>query len=157
MLTLAGEAIELPIATDHNVFVDYEIITKQLGVRKYFTPVVGTEVTTSVGHFNAFPASAKGFASPITSRRDWAKIFDGIFASPKMKVAILNHARDIHSGVRPFGPRLFNAAIGENIEGWPMRFNGMEVINSGATLTDPTRLLHDWMAVLNRGYYVTPD
>src|SRR5262249_54319103 len=61
-----------------------------------------------------------------------------------------------HSGTRPFGPKLFNAAIGENLDGWPMRFNGMEVINSGATQTDPLRLVHDWMALLNRGYNVTP-
>src|SRR5262249_11999158 len=53
-------------------------------------------------------------------------------------------------------PKLFNAAIGENIEGWPMRFNAVEVVNSGATQTDPLRLVHDWMALLNRGYSVAP-
>ena len=37
-----------------------------------------------------------------------------------------------------------------------MRFNAMEVINSGATQTDPLRLFRDWMALLNRGYQVTP-
>ena len=89
----------------------------------------------------SFPIAAAAPACPTTSSKDWAAIFDEIFATPGVKVAILNHARDLHSGVRPFGPELFNAAVGENLDGWPMRFNAMEVINSGATQTDPLRLL----------------
>jgi hypothetical protein len=155
MITLAGEGIELPIATDHNTHIDYQPHAERHRVRQYFTPVVGNEVTTSVGHFNVFPASA-GARIPDFKQKTWPAIFDQIFATPGVKVAILNHARDLHGGTRPFGPKLFNAAIGENIEGWPMRFNAMEIINSGATQTDPLRLVHDWMALLNRGYRITP-
>ena len=32
----------------------------------------------------------------------------------------------------------------------------MEVLNSGTTQTDPLRLFHDWMGLLNRGLSVTP-
>lgn len=155
MITLAGEGIELPIATDHNMHIDYESHAQRLGVRQFFTPVVGNEVTTGVGHFNIFPIRS-GARVPDYKQREWPAIFDEIFATPDVKIAILNHARDLHSGTRPFGPRLFSAAIGENVAGWPMRFNGMEVINSGATQTDPLLLLKDWMALLNRGYEVTP-
>ncbi|MEX2174006.1 MAG: CehA/McbA family metallohydrolase [Pirellulaceae bacterium] len=155
MITLAGEGIELPIATDHNVHIDYESHAQRLGVRQYFTPVMGNEVTTPVGHFNIFPVQP-GARVPDHRSKEWSVTFDQIFATPGVKVAILNHARDLHSGVRPFGPERFNSATGENLAGWPMRFNGMEVINSGATQTDPLRLVHDWMALLNRGYQVTP-
>jgi hypothetical protein len=55
MITLAAEGIELPIATDHNVNIDHNPFARKMGVRKYFTPVVGNEVTTAVGHFNVFP------------------------------------------------------------------------------------------------------
>ena len=37
-----------------------------------------------------------------------------------------------------------------------MGFNAMEVVNSGATQTDALQLFRDWMALLNRGYSVTP-
>jgi hypothetical protein len=124
-------------------------------VRRYFTPVIGNEVTTGIGHFNVFPIAA-GARIPDFKQKSWGPIFDQIFATPEAKIAILNHARDLHSGTRPFGPKLFNAAVGENLDGWPMRFNAMEVINSGATQTDPLRLVKDWMALLNRGYGVTP-
>jgi len=87
---------------------------------------------------------------------DWKSILNDIYRTPGVKVAILNHARDVHGGVRPFGPQRFNDVVGENMDGWTMRFNAMEVINSGATQTDPFRLFYDWMALLNRGYTVTP-
>src|SRR6185436_11047873 len=58
MLTLAGEGIELPIATDHNLQIDYEAVAEAQGVRKFFTPVIGNEVTTAkLGHFNVFPVA----------------------------------------------------------------------------------------------------
>jgi CubicO group peptidase (beta-lactamase class C family) len=156
MVTLAGEGLELPIATDHNVHIDYEADARRLGVRRYFTPVVGNEVTTSVGHFNVLPVEQAKTPVPDFKLKEWGAILDSIFFTPLVKIAILNHARDLHGGTRPFGPKLFNAAIGENLAGWPMRFNGMEIINSGATQTDILRLPRDWMALLNRGYEVTP-
>ena len=155
MITLAGEAIELPIATDHNKHIDYEATATRLGVRQYFTPVMGNEVTTARGHFNIFPVQA-GAAVVDHKQTDWHKLFEDIWRTPSVKVAILNHARDLHNGVRPFGPALHNAPVGENLDGWPMRFNAMEVVNSGATQSDPRQLFHDWMGLLNRGLPVTP-
>ncbi|MCE9525470.1 MAG: hypothetical protein K8R36_05400, partial [Planctomycetales bacterium] len=73
-----------------------------------------------------------------------------------VKAVILNHARDLHSGVRPFGPKLHNGVVGENLEGWQLRANAMEVINSGAVQSDPLLLFHDWMGMLNRGHILTP-
>lgn len=155
MVTLAGEAIELPIATDHNVHIDYETISRQLGVRRYFTPVMGNEVTTPRGHFNIFPIRSDA-TPPNYKQLDWKLLFDEIHRTPDVKVVVLNHARDLHSGVRPFGPALHNALVGENLDGWPIGFNAMEVVNSGATQTDVMRLFHDWMGLLNRGHRVTP-
>jgi hypothetical protein len=155
MITIAGEGIELPVAADHNVLVDYTPHAERLNVRKYFTPVMGCEVTTKVGHWNVFPVKP-GSAPPRADLADWESIFAEIYKTPGVRVAILNHARDLHSGVRPFGPKLFNAAVAEQLEGWPLRFNGMEILNSGATQSQPLELTHDWMALLNRGYQVTP-
>jgi hypothetical protein len=155
MLTLAGEGIELPIATDHNVHIDYEPIARRLGMRQHFTPVIGNEVTTKIGHFNVFPMQA-GAPIPDFRLNDWDSIFASIFATPDVKLVILNHARDIHSGYRPFDPLHHNAVVGENLDGWNLQANAMEVINSSAQQTDVMRLLHDWMGMLNRGHILTP-
>jgi hypothetical protein len=155
LITLAGEGIELPIATDHNVVIDYRPRAERLGAARYFTPVVGCELTTRVGHFNIFPMPPEASVPDFKLRR-WDLLFDDLFATPGVRVAVLNHARDLHAGTRPFGLEHFNAAVGENLDGWPLRFNAMECVNSGATQTDPLRLFHDWMTLLNRGQRVTP-
>lgn len=155
MVTLAGEGIELPIATDHNRHIDQRPFAKAAGVERYFTPVIGNEVTTPVGHFNVFPVAADA-KPPDFQSKDWKTIFEKIYRTPGVKAVILNHARDLHSGVRPFGSKLHNAVVGENLEGWELKANAMEVVNSGAVQTDPLRLVHDWMGMLNRGHMLTP-
>jgi hypothetical protein len=155
MITLAAEGIELPIAADHNVQIDHEPFAREMHVRNYFTPVIGNEVTTKIGHFNVFPVEA-GARSPDHNLAEWGAILDDIYRAPGVKVAILNHARDLHGGTRPFGPKLHNAVVGENLDGWPMRFNAMEVVNSSATQTDVMQLFHDWMRLLNHGRRITP-
>mgnify|MGYP003630011602 CR=1 FL=1 len=155
MLTLAGEQIEFPIATDHNKQIDYEPLSQKLNVRQYYTPVIGNEVTTKWGHFNVFPVQAE---RPIPDYKlpDWDGIFKSIYETPNVKVAILNHARDIHSKYRPFDPRNHLSLTGENLDGWRLQANAMEVINSGATQTDFMQLYRDWFGALNRGLFLTP-
>jgi len=154
MVTLAGEGIELAIATDHNVQIDQRPVAERVGVNQHFTTVVGNEVTTPVGHFNIFPVEAGG-SRPHPHHRDWPAIFEEI-QKTNPQIVILNHARDLHSGFRPFGPEHFNAAVGKQLDGWPIGFNAMEVVNSGATQTDALRLFHDWMSLLNAGHDIAP-
>jgi hypothetical protein len=155
MLTLAGEGVELPITTDHNVQVDYEAAARRNQVRRYFTPVVGNEVTTDVGHFNIFPVRAGG-PVPDYRLKDWPALFASIVGRTGAPVIVLNHPRDLHSGYRPFGPRHHNAATGENLDGWALRANAMEVVNSGAQQTDVLLPYRDWFALLNHGIVLTP-
>jgi hypothetical protein len=155
MLTIAGEGIELPIATDHNRHVDHEPFARQARVRRWFTPVVGNEVTTPHGHFNIWPVLPEG---PVPDHRtaDWRDLFRSIQSTPQVRVVILNHARDLHAGVRPFGARFYHAGVGQLREDRVLRANAMEVVNSGAIQTDPLRLVHDWMTQLNAGQAITP-
>ena len=155
MVTLAGEGIELPIATDHNVHIDHRPFAKEAGVDRYFTPVIGNEVTTKIGHFNIFPVKP-GAELPDHKLTDWDAIADSINQVDGVKAIILNHARDIHSNVRPFGPALFNDAVGENVKGWRFRANAMETANSSANQTDIMQMFRDWMTMLNRGLNITP-
>ena len=124
-------------------------------MRRYFTPVVGNEVTTAVGHFNVFPVSAGG-PLPDHKLKAWPPLFDSITRRTGAKIVVLNHPRDLHSGYRPFGPEHFNAVTGENLDGWEMRANAVEVVNSGALQTDALRTYRDWFGLLNRGRFLTP-
>jgi hypothetical protein len=155
MVTLAAEGIELPVATDHNKQVDYEPTARTGGVRRYFTPIVGNEVTTSIGHFNVFPLDP---AAPPPNQKagDWPEIFAAVGAGTPGRVVVLNHARDVHNSFRPFDPEHHIAVAGERLDGRRLQANAMEVINSGTTQTDGLRLWLDWFGVLNRGLRITP-
>lgn len=155
LVTIAGEGIELPIAADHNRQIDYRPLQKTLELDQWFTSVVGNEVTTSHGHFNIFPVPASTVV-PDHRLTDWTELLSNIQQKTAAPITILNHARDLHSGFRPFAPEHFNAASGDHAFPWPAGLTGMEVINSGATQSEPLQLIHDWMALLNRGRNITP-
>jgi hypothetical protein len=154
VIAIAGEGIELPVATEHNRQVDYRAAAVTQGVRKYFTPVVGNEVTTTVGHVNAFPLRADG-PIPDFKLKDWDLLFASI-NDAGAKIAVLNHPRDLHAGFRPFDPARFVAISGERLDGMALRANAVEVVNSGALQTDVMRAFRDWFGLLNRGVFLTP-
>ncbi len=132
MLTLAGEGVELAVATEHDRETDYTSSLATMAVAGRVTPITGREVTTKTGHFNVFPASSG----------------DGA-------VAILNHPHDAHSGFTPFARANFNAVTGAS-RGLARPFTAMEVVNSGAMRSDWMEPVRSWFALLNRGLRVTP-
>ena len=134
VVTIAGEGLELPIVTEHNRQIDYRATAVKQGVADRFTLVVGNEVTTNVGHFNIFPAPAGG-PIPDYQAKDWKTLFASIADKTGAKVIVLNHPRDKHVGFRPFGPERHISLSGEDLDGWELRANAMEVVNSGAHQT----------------------
>ncbi len=151
-LTLAGEGVELAIATEHDKALGYQEAAVRMGVRDRFTPVVGCEVTTRTGHFNVFPLA--GSATPDKSLTDWAKLMESIRATPGVRVAILNHPRSLHAGFIPFDPKNFDGATGENLRGADFGFDAVELVNSGTLRTDWRQVYSDWFALLNHGYRI---
>ncbi len=156
MVTIAGEGIELPIATDHNVHADYEQAALAAGVRQYFTPVIGNEVTTPrMGHFNIFPIAA-GSTVVNHAAPGWPELFREIRECPGVSVVVLNHPRDLHGGYRPFGPAHHLSLVGENLDSWKLEANALEAVNSGALQSDAMLVYRDWFGLLNRGFRITP-
>jgi hypothetical protein len=154
MLTIAGEGIELPIATEHNLHADYSEAAKKMGVASWFTTVVGNEVTTAVGHFNIFPVEA-GAGIPNPRIPEWGALTKAIRATPGVRVVVLNHPRSVHSKFIPFAPENFDAETGQFKRGVDLDFDAIEVLNSGAQQTDYRRVFLDWFALLNRGRRIT--
>ena len=153
MLTIAGEGIELAVATDHNHHTDYAPTSASMGVAERFTPVVGNEVTTKHGHFNAFPVEP-GARVVNHEQADWAKLLPEVRSTPGVKVITLNHPRDLHSGFIPFGGMQFNPNTGRHRQGDALDIDAMEVITSAAMQSDIHLLYRDWFALLNRGHQI---
>jgi hypothetical protein len=154
MLTLAGEGIELPIATDHNLHIDYSEAARRMGVAEYFTPVTGNEVTTPAGHFNIFPVEPSARV-PDFRITDWPTLMRSIRSTPGVRVVILNHPRNVHQNFQPFAATNFNAVTGTNKRGPDFAFDAMEVLNSSAQQSDYMLVYRDWFALWNHGYQIT--
>lgn len=153
MITIAGEGIELAIATDHNHHTDYAPIAASVSVADRFTSIIGNEVTTKHGHFNAFPIQP-GAAVVNHNEQDWAKLIPAIRATAGVKVITLNHPRDLHSGFVPLGGLQFNPSTGKHRHADALDIDAMEVITSGAMQSDIHLLYRDWFALLNRGHRI---
>ena len=153
MLTIAGEGIEFAVATDHNHHVDYSEAATRTGMSPYFRSVVGNEVSTKAGHFNAFPVPAGGTV-PNVQLTDWTELLHNIRSVTGAKVVTLNHPRDVHYGFTPFGPDNFDARTGE-FKGRPwFQCDAIEVVTSAAIQSDVMQLYRDWFALLNHGVRV---
>ncbi len=153
MLTIAGEGIELAVATDHNHHTDYAPFASSAGVADRFTPVIGNEVTTKHGHFNAFPIQP-GAKVVNQMDDDWTKLLPAIRATPGVKVITLNHPRDMHSGFIPLGGTQFKPKTGEHRQAAALDIDAMEVVTSAAMQSDIHLLYRDWFALLNRGHRI---
>lgn len=151
MLTIAGEGIELAIATDHNHHTDYTEPAARMQVNAQFTPVVGNEITTSIGHFNAFPVDPKG-AVPNPKLTDWTMLLANIRSVTHAKVVTLNHPRDMHVSFTPFAAENFDAVSGALKQVRRFDCDAVEVVTSAAMQSDVMLLYRDWFALLNHGY-----
>ena len=148
-VTLAGEGVEFAVATDHNHQTDYAPFQEEALLSRFYTTVVGNEVTTAVGHFNGFPLPAKG-PLPAHDLKDYVAIVDGIRAKGA-KVVILNHPRWPSFEDSPFTNEKLDLATGAFASGLRLTVDATEMINSTTEQEDPLRLFHDWFALLNRG------
>jgi hypothetical protein len=153
MVTLAGEGVELPIATDHNHNTDYRPVQQALGMSRWFTPVTGNEVTASIGHFNAFPLDPDD-EIPAVGSTDWNTLVSGM-RSKGAQVVILNHPRWPAHKTGPYGKYELEVATGRRSGDVAFPFDAMELVNSQTVEEDPMVLFHDWFGLLNRGESIT--
>lgn len=152
MLTLAGEGVELAIATDHNHNTDYRPTQEKMAVSQYFTSVTGNEVTTAIGHINAFPLDPK--ASPPNHKLgSWVQLVDDMRAKGA-RVVILNHPRWPNLATSIFTKYGLNRVSGDFREETNVPFDAVEVANALTPQPDPLYIFQDWFALLNRGHKV---
>jgi hypothetical protein len=149
LVTLAGEGIELAIATDHNHHTDYRPRQLELGMQPWFTSVVGNEVTTENGHMNAFPMDPAG-PVPDYEIGDWKRLVAGIRARGA-RVVILNHPRWPEDGKDPLTVIGFDEQSGANAAGQAFDFDAVELVNSDAPTSPPRAVLPAWFALLESG------
>lgn len=167
IISLVGEGVEFAVATDHNHNTDYQPTMDMVGANEFMTSVTGNEVSTSIGHLNAYPLEPD---RPIPPHRFPAAdpIFRFIREEPNrygvVPIIQLNHPR--WSGINYFGQTGLDPITGVSTsEAYSDDFDTIEIFNEnecwGYYDPDETDLpvdsgsfsvLRDWFNLLNRGH-----
>lgn len=167
IISLVGEGVEFAVATDHNHNTDYHPTMKQVGAEPYLTSVTGNEVSTPIGHLNAYPLEPD---RPIPPHRFPAAdpIFKFIREEPNrygvVPIIQLNHPR--WSGINYFGKTGLDPITGVSTnDAYSDDFDTIEIFNENENwgYYDPDEtdkpiasgsfsVLRDWYNLLNRGH-----
>ncbi|MGH7149346.1 MAG: CehA/McbA family metallohydrolase, partial [Planctomycetota bacterium] len=166
LISLLGEGVEFAVATDHNHQIDYGPTVRALGAERSITTVTGNEVSTEIGHFNAFPLDPA--RPPVDHRQtDANELFRRIRleANPfgVLPVVQVNHPR--YAEIDYFGLKRLDPVAGTSDDpAFSLAFDSVEVLNANATWgwegierddrlrgTNLHSVLHDWFRLLDRG------
>jgi hypothetical protein len=153
---LAGEGVEVAVATDHNHVTDYGPAIERRGLADELRGITGVEITTGGwGHFNCYPYPKNERPPQYAGVVPWA-IFSEARALAPRSVIQVNHPR--MSGIGYFR-RLRRAEDKPPSaeEGFSFDFDTLEVVN-GFELDAPADIeanLQDWFALLDYGYAYT--
>jgi hypothetical protein len=160
----AAEGVEVAVASEHNLIVDFEPIVRELGLARDLVAVAGDELTSDAsrhpwGHANVWPMNADASkprgGAPVVRDRTPHELFEGLRAARPAGDFVLqvNHPRSGSTGY--FDLLSFDPARGAATDpGYDAAFDALEVWN-GRNVEARARVLDDWRALLRTGHVVT--
>lgn len=170
LLSCLGEGLELAVATDHDHHTDYRPTLAALELSaehgEGFAVTTGNEVSTPIGHFNAFPLDPA--SAPVDpALTDAHELFRLVRAqrgpAGETPVIQVNHPR--LAGIDYFTRTGLDPVTGKSVQpGFALDFDALEILNENLALgfDDPVTggrdthghahsALVDWYHLLNRG------
>jgi len=157
----AAAGVDLPVMTDHDVFVDYQPRVLAWGLDQRLKVLPGVEVTTMIrGHFNHFPIQEPNPAAPNGGALRWwiervstSELFGMIRALGEDDALLqMNHPRT--PGMADFAGYDPTTGQPDDEDLWSWDFDQFELLNAG--VTDLYEIRADWFSFLDSGRIVTP-
>jgi len=166
IISIVGEGVEFAVATDHNHNTDYRPTMARVGAESMLSAVTGNEISTGIGHFNAFPLDPESRVIP--SRLPSAVPLFKLVREQRNEYGVtpviqVNHPR--WSGINYFGKAGLDPVLGTTSSDlFSADFDTIEIFNEneGFGYFDPDvadvetgsenfSVLRDWFNLLNRG------
>ncbi|NUO80063.1 CehA/McbA family metallohydrolase [candidate division KSB1 bacterium] len=159
IISCIGEGLEWAVATDHNHHTDYGPFTQKLGLTAHMATTIGNEVSTPIGHFNAYPVPL--LDPPIKhDLKNANELFKIIRTLSAAAVIQLNHPR------WPGAAYFTEVDLDENFAtstnpNWSWDFDALEILNENrglgwiAEAENPVSVKQDWFNLLNSGQRFT--
>jgi len=159
IISCIGEGLEWAVATDHNHHIDYAPVHHKLGLTPHMATTIGNEVSTPIGHFNAYPVPL--LDPPLKhDLKNANELFKIIRELPGERVLQLNHPR------WPGAAYFTELELDENYAdtknpNWSWDFDAFEILNENRGLgwiaeeENPISVKQDWYNLLNNGQRFT--
>ncbi|MEK7728824.1 MAG: CehA/McbA family metallohydrolase, partial [candidate division KSB1 bacterium] len=159
IISCIGEGLEWAVATDHNHHVDYAPTSQKLGLTAHMATTIGNEVSTPIGHFNAYPVPL--LDPPLQhDLKNANELFKLMRDLPGERVVQLNHPR------WPGAAYFTEVGLDENFAtstnpNWSWDFDALEILNENrgagwiADGESPISVREDWFNLLNNGQRFT--
>lgn len=152
VVTIAGEGVELAVATDHDHHTDYSALAGAIGADRYYRSIPGNEFSPGLGHFNAFPVDPRSPPADHDGLGEWTRLLLALRATPGVRVVICNHPHRRGFRKGPLGAIGLDRLSGETaLPRESLAVDGIEVLNGKSLTSDPFAVFRDWFALLNRG------
>jgi hypothetical protein len=152
------EGVEVAVATDHNIVVDYSPFLKELGLDPYLAVIVGNEVSASnLIHYNTYPITLRkneqNFGAIDSAEEEVSPLFKSSRSKDPEAILQVNHPRAGTIGY-------FNNYRLDEETGMPGRdffdlsFDVFEVMNGPCLYRAGNHIaIQDWFNLIRRGYY----
>lgn len=164
---LAGEGLEIPVVTDHDVQVDWTPFVEELGAGPWVKIINGTEISPTSGHFNSWPVVRPDGVSEYYSvaymlydetmtavrRYEHPEMWDVMLADYAAEIFQINHPRSGGGGwltYLQYDPTSGVGALDQSK--WREDFHAIEVFNGGGGAEVE---LKDWFSFLDQGLNYT--
>jgi len=155
--SVIAEGIDVAVASDHNILIEYAPALQELGLDKYLAVLVGNEITQNdLLHYNTYPLSIKRDKDYNGAIYPALKTAGGLFESSRTNdpscLIQVNHPRSAHQGYFHTQRLDLESAAFASI-GFDMSFDLIEVMNGPSFARSNYATVQDWLHLLDRGYF----
>jgi len=155
--SVVAEGIEVAMATDHNIVMDYSPTLKKLGLEEYLTTVIGNEVTVrGLIHYNTYPLIFRGDEVKNGAILAVADRAAPLFAASRTKdpglIIQLNHPRAGTIGYFNNVQLETETAASADLH-FDTSFDVLESLNGPYIYQSNSVAIQDWLNLMNRGIY----
>jgi hypothetical protein len=157
LMSVIAEGVDVAVATDHNILIDYAPVLEKLGLEEYLTVMVGNEITQNdLIHYNSYPLSIskeKEYNGAIyPAIEDAGALFASSRQGDSSSLIQVNHPRSSYQGYfHTHGLDLGSAAYVS--KAFSMNFDVIEVMNGPRFAYSNMVTIQDWLHFLDRGYF----
>jgi hypothetical protein len=155
--SIVAEGLDVAMATDHNIVMDYFPVLERVGFEDQLTTVIGNEVTVrGLIHYNTYPLTYRPDEDKNGAILALADKATPLFEASRQKdpgtLIQVNHPRAGTIGYFN-NIQLETETAASALESVDISFDVLEVLNGPYVYSSNSVAIQDWLNLLNRGYY----